>query len=139
MINTAANEARGILFKIKGIVTTAANKNIPWDTAAIFVFPPELTLAVVLTITEVIGKPPNKPLSMLPTPWAFNSVLVFVYRFKGSNLSAASIQSNVSILATAAIVNATTHTSVLPIWEKSGKLNCDKKPAKLSATGRLTR
>ena len=46
--------------------------------ADIFVLAPELIFADVLTITEVTGKPPSKPDTMLPTPCAFNSLLVGV-------------------------------------------------------------
>ena len=76
--STAASEARGILINKNGMVKTAPIKKIPCETAAIFVFPQDVTFAEVLTITEVMGIPPIKQLNMFPTPCAFNSLFVLV-------------------------------------------------------------
>ena len=59
--------------------------------------------------------------------------------FSGSILSAASIHSNVSILATIAIVNPTTQTSYVDIDEKLGNEKKPIKSLKLFAIGSLTR
>ena len=63
-------------------------------------------LAELLTITCVIGIPPISPEMIFPIPWAFNSRLVGVTFFSGSNLSVASTHNNVSKLATIAITTA---------------------------------
>ena len=76
--------------------------------AANLVFPPDCIFAELLTITCVTGSPPIIPEMIFPAPWANNSRLVGVTLFSGSSLSVASTQSNVSKLATKAIVNAVT-------------------------------
>src|SRR6185295_12866023 len=103
------------------------------------VFAPAFMLAVVLTITEVIGRPPNKPERKLPTPCAFNSTFALENLFIGSILSEASRQRSVSMLATVAIVAAVTQTAGLPIAERSGKVNWLKNSLAEEAVGRLTR
>src|SRR5688572_9273666 len=107
--------------------------------AETLVLAPALMLAVVLTITEVMGRPPSNPDKKLPTPCAFNSTFALEYLFIGSILSAASKQRSVSMLATVAIVAAVTHTAGLPIAERSGKLNCPKNSLAEEAVGSLTR
>ena len=62
--------------------------------------------AELRTITIVIGNPPINPERKFPIPWAFNSLLVGDIFLSGSNLSVASKQRSVSILATNAIVIA---------------------------------
>ena len=70
-----ATNARVMAFILNpGIVTTATNKKVPCAIADNFVLAPAFILAVVLTITDVIGKPPINPESILPMPCAFNSV-----------------------------------------------------------------
>ena len=107
--------------------------------ADIFDLAPAFALAEVLTITDVIGNPPIIPLKKFPIPWANNSRFGLVTLFSGSILSAASIQSNVSILATIAIVNPTTQTSYVDIDEKLGNEKKPIKSLKLFAIGSLTR
>ena len=68
---------------------------------------PAWTLAELRTMTCVMGSPPSRPETVLPTPWAQSSRLVGVVRFKGSSLSTASTLSSVSRLATTASVMAT--------------------------------
>ena len=80
-------------------------------------------LAELRTITCVIGRPPINPDIIFPEPCAINSRLVGVTLFSGSNLSVASTQSNVSRLATRAIVNAVIQISALVIAIKFGTLN----------------
>ena len=88
------------------------------------------------TTTDVIGKPPNNPLTMFPIPCAFNSRLVSVNLLYVSNLSVASIHNNVSIEATTAIVTATIHTFSLVNAAKFGKA----KPLLISVKdGKLTK
>ena len=72
------------------------------------VWAPKEILAELRTITCVMGNPPIRPDTILPIPWAFNSWLVEVTRFFGSNLSVASTHNRVSRLATIAIVKAVT-------------------------------
>src|SRR6186713_644368 len=107
--------------------------------ADIFVFAPAFTLAVVLTITDVIGMPPINPAKMFPIPCAFNSVLELENLFIGSILSPASKHNNVSTLATAAIVAAVTHTAGFVNDEKFGKLNWPKNSLTEEATGNCTK
>src|SRR5688500_6743836 len=118
IIRIAARQAIGILFSRKGMLTTATSRNTPCAIADSFDFAPAATLADVLTITDVIGKPPTRPDNILPIPCAFNSVLALEYLFRGSILSPASRHSNVSILATTAIV--------APIIQMSGFVNAEK-------------
>src|SRR5688572_8052280 len=83
---------------------------------------PEDALVVVLTITEVTGRPPTRPHKVLATPCAFNSRFNGVIRLYGSILSAASILNKVSILATRATVAAILYTAGLRAACQSGKL-----------------
>ena len=76
---------------IFGMKSNDNNNNKPWNIAAILVLPPAFTLAELLTITDVIGKPPKKPLIMFPVPCATNSLFVGVTLLIGSILSTASI------------------------------------------------
>ena len=122
-----------------GMLTTASSRNTPCAMVATLVRPPELMLAEVRTMTEVIGIPPIRPLSILPAPCANSSRLPLVKRFSGSSLSAASMHSSVSILATAAMVAATIHTCGFWIAAKSGRENCPIKSLKDLGTGRLTK
>src|SRR5690606_33627538 len=98
------SDSIGILLRMPGIARIASSNSTPWDMADNLVLAPALIFAVVLTITEVIGSPPIIPEIMLPMPCAFSSLLGLEYLFLGSILSPASRQSNVSMLATTAIV-----------------------------------
>jgi hypothetical protein len=79
------------LFNNDGMASRHISSKKPWKIALIFVRPPAFTLADERTITAVIGKPPSKPLTKLPAPWAtkfavcrrysFNRVY-FINRFK---------------------------------------------------------
>ncbi len=64
----AANAANGILLSNPGIKKAVSSRRIPWPIAEAFVRAPEVTLAELLTITEVIGSPPIKPETRLPIP-----------------------------------------------------------------------
>ncbi|MCY1532403.1 hypothetical protein D9M68_676780 [compost metagenome] len=122
----AARQASGIKLINVGMNSNDNNSNEPWYTADILVLAPAFTFAELRTITEVIGKPPNIPLVILPTPWAMSSRFVGVTRLMGSILSTASTPKRVSRLATIAMVPATIQTCLLLMAEKSGMLN---KPA----------
>ncbi len=74
IIKIAAKQAIGILFNRNGMVTTVSNRNTPCAIDDNLVLAPAFTFAEVLTITEVIGKPPINPERILPIPCAFNSV-----------------------------------------------------------------
>ncbi len=139
MIRMAARQAIGILLSKEGIDTTATNKNMPWAIAESLVLAPAFTLAEVLTITEVIGRPPIKPEIRLPIPCACNSLFALEYLFNGSILSPASRHSSVSMLATMAIVTPTIYTLLFVSALKSGLVNCPKNSEKEDAVGSVTR
>ena len=67
-------------------------------------FAPACKLALLLTITLVIGNPPIKPDIVFPMPCANNSLLVLVTLLSGSKLSTASTLNKVSKLAIMAII-----------------------------------
>ncbi len=129
----------GIRFRIFGINATDNNNRRPCNTADIFVFAPALIFAEVRTITDVRGRPPIKPETILPIPCAFNSRLVGVTRLYGSSSSAACMFSNVSRLATIAIVNAVVQTAKLVNAVKSGKVKNDANSGIEPAIGIFTR
>src|SRR5690242_13183684 len=104
-----------------------------------FDFACAFTLAELLTITLVIGKPPIRPEAMLPIPCANNSRLGEVALFSGSSLSTASIHNSVSIDATAAIVKAIIYTCGFFNCEKSGNVKKLTNSLKLEATGTFTK
>ena len=93
-----------------GISKTASSRKPPWRMAESFVAARALMFAELRTMTCVIGKPPIRPDSVLPAPWANSSRLGGVTRFWGSSLSVASRQSSVSRLPTTAMVAAMTQT-----------------------------
>src|SRR5690606_5565061 len=134
----AAKTDNGILFNNLGIRITEINNKNPCRIVDNFDLPPDCTLAELLTITCVIGKPPINPEIMFPVPCANNSLLVGVTFLSGSSLSDASTHNKVSKLATRAMVNAVTQTSTLVITVKFGKLNWLKKSEALSGIGTLT-
>src|SRR5690349_21104090 len=103
------------------------------------VFPPALTLAELRTITAVIGKPPIRGDTTLPTPWATSSRLLGEIFFSGSSLSTASTLSSDSRLAIRAMVIAIFHTTGFPMAEKSGKVREPKKEPKDPVMGILAR
>src|SRR5690606_36682391 len=111
----AAKQASGMAFMIFGITSKANNNHKACSMADWRVRPPLLAFADDRTITDVIGKPPKKPLVMFHTPWAISSLFVGELRFKGSILSMASMLNKVSKLAIMASVSATVHTSGLRI------------------------
>ena len=94
---------------------------------------------MVLTTTDVIGKPPISELKILPIPCAFNSTLVLVYLFCASILSEASMHNKVSIEATTAIVMATIQTFEFEIAVKSGVTMIFFNSSKEVGTGKLTK
>src|SRR6188474_387194 len=100
---------------------------------------PALILADVLTITDVMGRPPIKPAKIFPIPWALNSVFELANRLNGSIFPPASRQSSVSILATVAIVAAAIQTAGFVNPEKLGKLNWLKNSPKEEAVGNFTK
>ena len=71
----AAKADSGIWFSTPGMSITNASSKTPCIMAAIFVLPPEATFAELRTITEVTGRPPINPATILPTPCAINSRL----------------------------------------------------------------
>ena len=71
---------------------------------------PACTLAELRTMTPVIGKAPSSPQTMLPTPWARNS-LSYLARGPLCIWSTAVADSSVSALATTAISRPSCSTS----------------------------
>lgn len=86
----------------------------------IFVSAPVLIFTELLTITEVMGIPPTRPVRVFPIPWATSSRFGGVFLLWGSSSSAASMASKLAIEAIRVIVIATPHTCGLVIEEKSG-------------------
>ena len=107
----AAKLALGMALSTSLASTTASAKINPWKMALALDWAPLWAFTLERTTTDVTGKPPTRPDRALPAPWASNSRLVGVTRFRGSNLSAASIDRRDSKLATRAMVSATIHTA----------------------------
>ena len=106
--------------------------------AEIRVRAPAVTLADERTMTAVTGKPPSKPLMMLPTPWALSSRLGGLLRLNGSSLSEASKLSSDSKLATMAMVPATIQVVCLLKADQSG-LSCTWFASSPKSRGMFTR
>ena len=121
--------------------TNITHSNIidPCRIVDIFDLAPAEIFAEVLTTTDVSGKPPIIPDTILPIPCAFSSLLVGVTLFNGSSLSAASIPNKVSRLATMANVIPDIHTSGFFKNWISGKVKNEKNAPTFSATGKVTR
>jgi hypothetical protein len=77
----------------------ASKSHTPWVMEDSLVLPPASAFAALLTITAVMGSPPNRPLIILPVPCATSSLFCEI-RLYGSILSIASILSRVSSVAT---------------------------------------
>ena len=118
----AASAESGILFNKLGIAMTQTNKNTPWSMAENLDFAPELTFALLRTMTLVTGKPPIKPASILPKPCDKSSRLVFVTFRSGSRLSTASMLKSVSKDAIMAIIKPVTMTLLFKKPLKSGNV-----------------
>ena len=119
-ISTAARDARGISFSQRGAKSTSRQSSTPWKKAETRVAAPALMFTELRTTTEVIGRPPRKPATMLPAPCAMSSRLGGLTRLRGSSLSTAWRFSSVSSEATAAIVTAAMMTAGLPKALRSG-------------------
>ena len=63
----------GMRFSHVGSSATQSSSSKPWTMVASLVLPPALMFTELRTITEVTGKPPISPATMLPTPWAISS------------------------------------------------------------------
>src|SRR5688500_2608292 len=105
----------------------------------IFDLAPAELFADVRTTTDVIGNPPIRALIILPTPCALSSTLVSVYLFGASMRAAASIQSNLSLDATTAMVAPTLQTLWPVNASKSGNTIILEKSANVSGIGNETR
>ena len=138
-ISTAASADSGIKLSTAGINATDNNNHRPCMIVDALVSAPDITLAEDRTITEVTGKPPIMPETMLPLPCASNSQFLSVERRRGSISSTAFTLSSDSRLATIASVAAVVHSAAVPICEKSGKVNRPTKPSKPCAIGTWTR
>src|SRR5690606_20453698 len=64
----AANVAMGILLSNMGMDKAHIKSRQPWTTVDNFDLAPADILAVDLTTTVVMGKPPKRPLTMFPIP-----------------------------------------------------------------------
>ncbi len=98
----AASAESGIKFKIFGKKATTSKIKIPWTREVSFVCPPAWIPTLPRTTTEVKGRPPKSPDSIFPPPCANNSLFGGVCLLCLSNLSTASMFSNVSKEATVA-------------------------------------
>ena len=107
--------------------------------AEAFEVAPALAFAELRTTTDVMGKPPIKPLSILPIPCAFNSKLVSVILRLLSNRSDASMHNRVSIDATTAMVAPAIQTCILVKPFKLGKVIRFLYSLKVVGTGRFTK
>ena len=82
-------------------------------------------LALLLTISAIIGKAPTIPQITLPIPMALMSLDKLVWRFCGSILSTAIALNIVSKLPTPKIVKVANQNFKEKIIEKSGSLKAD--------------
>src|SRR5471030_2600879 len=87
----------GILLISTAQVETKIRRKRPWKKLDQRVRAPLAILAVLLTISAIIGRPPIMPDTALPSPTAARSRLLFACRLYGSSLSTAEQLSTVSI------------------------------------------
>ena len=62
-------------FSTVGRKIVQSSSSTPWKMAERFVAAPALMLTELRTMTDVIGMPPTRPATTLPTPWANSSRL----------------------------------------------------------------
>ena len=89
----AARHESGMRLMNKGNTSTAAARSTPWTMADRLVLAPASILTLDLTISQVMGSPPNTPDTQLPMPCATSSRLAGVVRRSRSRRSTASIVS----------------------------------------------
>ena len=90
-------------------------------------------------MTEVIGRPPTRPDSMFPAPWAISSLFVGEKRCRGSSLSTASRFRSVSRDATSDKVTAAAQMAGSAKRLKSGWTISSGRDDRVFTTGTLTR
>ena len=122
-ISTAASAASGIRFSAPGMSSRQPRSSAPWKIVARRVRAPFAAFTELRTITEVIGRPPTRPASMLPVPCATSSRFGGETRRSGSSLSVASRLRSVSREATTARVTAARSTAGSFHREKSGNVS----------------
>ena len=83
-----------------GKAKTKTNRKRPWKKFAHPVRPQLFTLALLRTISAIIGRPPIMPEMELPAATALRSLFRSLCRFQGSNLSTALVLSNDSMPCT---------------------------------------
>jgi hypothetical protein len=74
-ISIPAKHDNGICFSMDGINITESTRITPCVIVDALDFAPALMFAELLTITDVMGNPPNNPDMALAVPCAFNSRL----------------------------------------------------------------
>ena len=121
------------------MVRTQISIKIPCIMADVLLVAPALALADDLTTTDVIGSPPIIAEIKFPIPCALSSRLVSVILLCASILSEASMQSNVSIEATMAMVAPKIQTLGFINPVKSGKVIRFLKSSADSGTGNVTK
>src|SRR5262249_24685040 len=117
--NIAARAAIGIRSITDDATSTKAKIKKPWKKLDQRVRAPAAILAVDLTISEIIGKPPINPETALPSPTAAMSLLRFDLRLKGSNLSMAAQLSSVSTPCTKVIESTESQNGIVAALLKS--------------------
>ena len=138
-ISTAAKEARGISFSQRGAKSTRRASSAPWKKADRRVAAPALMFTELRTMTEVIGRPPRRPDTMLPAPCAMSSRFGGLTRLRESSLSTASRFRSVSSEATTAIVTADRMIAGLPKALRSGLGRHFMNSPRLATVGNWTR
>ena len=108
-----ARLARGISRSTNGITTTQPSSQAPCKIVDNRVFAPASTLALLRTMTPVIGSTPRQPQIRLPMPCAASSRSYFV-RTPECIASTAVAHSSVSAEAIRASENAATSTAFQP-------------------------
>jgi hypothetical protein len=138
--STAASAASGTRLISSAKNTIDTTSSTPCQIADSRVRAPALTLTELRMMTDVIGRAPARPASMLPTPCANSSRSGGDTRLCGSSLSVASRFSSVSSEATMPSVSAASSTLASNKRDQSGESNMLDQPTPfLPITGTSTR
>ena len=126
------------MWTIPGAKATNASRKRPCQRSAKRVRAPASRLALLRTISEIIGRPPIAATTTLAVPTASRSRFMSVLRFHGSSRSIALAESSDSTLPTRA--NITTHQAAAS--RVAGDVNTEKSGRVTAASrfrGTLTR
>ena len=116
----AASAERGISSMILVAKSKKMSRKRPWKKLAHCVLPPLFTLAEDLTISLIIGSPPNKAATEELAPMENKSLFKLDFRWYGSRASTALALNKLSMAATKAIVTTADQKTPSPILVKSG-------------------